>query len=270
MRAATGSRRRRSRCRRRRGGRAHSHEPAGSPSTSGRRPRSPAAAHRVGAEQALVDRDAVQPVGGEARGSGKARSPCRWSGAVVPEALRRAREATRGAHGEPARPRKGRIASSVFSATSPSTLHVEHELGPGRGRVEQLAELQAPAPGYGQLPAVPEDRQRPDGPQVPDLEPPPVERMSASTSSVPRSSVARSSARQLPARCATRNGLAPPSEARDDCSQVTCGEWPQAPTWTGAEARKGLGRASAASGPGPSPPLRGGCVPPSQGGSHDA
>ena len=77
---------------------------------------------------------------------------------------------------EPTAPEiRGGSPSTVFSATRSRDLEVEQELRLGRGRLEQLREPEAPAPRRRELPAVPEDRERADGSQVPYLETPEME-----------------------------------------------------------------------------------------------
>lgn len=56
-----------------------------------------------------------------------------------------------------------------------SSFQVEHELGRGRRRGEQLRKPKPRVPRGDDLPAIPEERKRSDGLQVADLEPPAVE-----------------------------------------------------------------------------------------------
>ena len=205
-----------------------------------------------------------------ARGSGKARSPCRWSGAVVPEALRRARGgATRGADGEPARAEEGadrleRLLGDLrprpFTSSTSSV----------RARSRRAARRAAACARVRPAASVPEDRQRPDGPQVPDLEPPPVE-ADVRFDELGAEELGRTQVREAVARAMRDEER--PGAALGSPGRLLAGHVRRVAPGSNvdrAEARKGPGRASAASGPGPSPPLRGGCVPPSQGGSHDA
>ena len=53
----------------------------------------------------------------------------------------------------------------------PPTLQVQHELRLLRRRSEQLVQQKTGPPGSGDRPAIPEDRERPDGLQMADLEP---------------------------------------------------------------------------------------------------
>lgn len=60
---------------------------------------------------------------------------------------------------------------NLLAEPDPRPLEVEQELGSGGGGIEELVKLESRSPGGGQLPSIPEDRERPDGLQVPDLEP---------------------------------------------------------------------------------------------------
>jgi hypothetical protein len=62
-----------------------------------------------------------------------------------------------------------------FGQPDPRALEVEHELGLRRGRAQQLGQEEPRAPRRREPPAVPENRQRADRLQVPNLEAPVIE-----------------------------------------------------------------------------------------------
>jgi hypothetical protein len=81
-----------------------------------------------------------------------------------------------GTHGEPALAQvRLELAEDVVGQSLPRPLQVQYQLGVrGRGR-EQLVQLQSPAPRRLELPPIPENRDRPGGLQVPNLQPAPIE-----------------------------------------------------------------------------------------------
>ena len=71
----------------------------------------------------------------------------------------------------PLRQERGDVACDEVGERRVPSLQIEHQLGLGSRLQQQLVEAQAPGPRCGESPAVPEERQRADALEVPNVDP---------------------------------------------------------------------------------------------------